>query len=270
MKSMNRGLLLAGAISVIAALQVPALAQDTTAQPATTANATTNLGTGAVDAGKLIGEDVIDAKGDTVGEIESVIVNPNGKVSSVVLNVGGWLSSDKRISVAWKDLRTTADGKITSSLTKESAQAAAGYSYKQDTLRGKVLSETGQLFGSNSTDASKTEATGTTSTTTNSSTSLPSAQNTDGSFNASQVVGLSVVNNADDKIGKISELLVDQNGKINGVIVDVGGFLGIGTHPVKLGWNQIRLINKDGTEQAVVNMNKDALKQMPEYNATNG
>ncbi len=30
------------------------------------------------------------------------------------------------------------------------------------------------------------------------------------------------------------------------------------------------MINQDGSLQAVVNMNKDALKQMPEYKASNG
>ncbi len=54
---------------------------------AASADVSTNLGVSAVDAGKLIGEDVIDNNGKTVGEIESVIVNTKGKVTSVVLDV---------------------------------------------------------------------------------------------------------------------------------------------------------------------------------------
>ncbi len=30
---------------------------------------------------------------------------------------------------------------------------------------------------------------------------------------------------------RISEVLLDESGKVSGVVVDVGGFLGIGTHP---------------------------------------
>jgi hypothetical protein len=37
---------------------------------------------GEVDAGKLIGEDVYDANGDKVGDIDSVMVDPKGKVTS--------------------------------------------------------------------------------------------------------------------------------------------------------------------------------------------
>ena len=266
MNNFKRGLLAGGVISLLAAAPITgAMAQDTTA-PATTpapvsTNASTNLGVTAVDAGKLIGEDVLDAKGDTVGEIDSVIVDPKGKVTSVVLDVGGWLEGDKRISVPWTDLKADADGNIHTSLTKEAAQAAAGYTYTDEKLRGKVLNENGQFYAANESAEPSTAVT---------RNAEAAGWNADGSVNASKVVGVSVVNNANDSIGKISEVLLDPSGKVAGVVVDVGGFLGIGTHPVKLGWNQIKLINNDGSLQAVVNLDKNALKQMPEYKASNG
>jgi sporulation protein YlmC with PRC-barrel domain len=182
-----------------------------------------------------------------------------------VLDVSGWLESEKRISVPWKDLKADADGNIHTSLTKESARAAGAYAYSTDVNRGKVLNETGQVYAADGTQEPSTA-----SMTENSNVTDNATQNADGSFNASKVVGLSVVNNANDSIGKISEVLLDQSGKVSGVVVDVGGFLGIGTHPVKLGWNQVKLLNKDGSLQAVVNMDKNALKQMPEYKASNG
>jgi len=259
--------LLVGSVAVMLAVAQPALAQDATTAPAakpagTSTDASTNLGVSGVDAGKLIGEDVVDGNGKTVGEIESVIVNPNGKVTSVVLDISGWLESEKRVSVPWKDLKADADGNIHTSLTKESAQAAAGYAYTDQGNRGKVLSESGQVYAANG----KQEPT--TADMTNNK--INAMQNADGSLNASKVIGLSVVNNAKDSIGKVSEVLLDQSGKVSGVVVDVGGFLGIGTHPVKLDWNQIKMVNQDGSLEAVVNMDKNALKQMPEYKASNG
>jgi len=262
--------LLIGSVVVGLAVGQPALAQDSTAAPATkpaavSTDASTNLGVGAVDAGKLIGKEVVDGNDKTVGEIESVIVDRSGKVTSVVLDVSGWLESAKRISVPWKDLKADADGNIHSSLTKESAQAAAGYSYSEDVNRGKVLNESGQVYATDGTQEPTTASMSADNDAPDNTT-----QNADGSFNASKVVGLSVVNNANDSIGKVGEVLLDQSGKVSGVVVDVGGFLGIATHPVKLSWNQIKLINKDGSLQAVVNMDKNALKQMPEYKASNG
>jgi len=266
---LSSGLLIGSVAAVLAA--APAFAEDattTTTKPAATStNASTNLGVSAVDAGKLIGEDVIDANGKAVGEIESVIVNTEGKVTSVVLDVSGWLESEKRISVPWKDLKADADGKIHSSMTKENAQAAANYKYSQDANRGKVLNESGQVYATNDS-GEPSSATATADA--NANTSHPDSVNADGSFNASKVVGVAVVNNNNDSVGKVGEVLLDQGGKVSGVVVDVGGFLGIGTHPVKLAWNQLKLVEKDGSLQAVVNMDKNALKEMPEYKRTNG
>jgi sporulation protein YlmC with PRC-barrel domain len=148
-------------------------------------------------------------------------------------------------------------------MTKEEAQAATDYKYSTDVNRGKVLNESGQMYAADGTQEP------TTAETTSADASRPAALNADGSINASKVVGVNVVNNANDTVGEISEVLLDDSGKVSGVVVDVGGFLGIGTHPVKLGWNQVKMVNKDGKLQAIVNMDKNALKQMPEYR-TNG
>jgi sporulation protein YlmC with PRC-barrel domain len=269
MNKSNKALVLAGVLAALSSAPIYAMAQDATTPPvakpaATSTNASTNLGVTAVDAGKLIGENVVDGNGKTVGEIESVIVDTKGKVTSVVLDVSGWLESEKRISVPWSDLKADADGNIHSSVTKESAQAAANYAYSDDINRGKVLNETGQVYAADGTQEP------TTVDTTAAANNRPAALNADGSINASKVVGLNVVNPANDTVGEISEVLLDDSGKVSGVIVDVGGFLGIGSHPVKLGWNQIKMMNKDGALQAVVNMDKAALKQMPEYKASKG
>jgi sporulation protein YlmC with PRC-barrel domain len=93
-------------------------------------------------------------------------------------------------------------------------------------------------------------------------------KNADGTLNASQVIGMKVVNKNNDSIGKIGELVMDTNGKVSGVVVDVGGFLGIATHPVLLDWNKIAMVDNNGTTQAQVDATKDQLKQMPAYSAS--
>ncbi len=276
----SRTLVVAGVLATIMTAGASvALAQNATTTPAVTTDTgdTNNVGVGAVDAGKLINENVYDAKGDKVGDIESVIVDPSGKVTQVVLDVGGWLSSDKRISVPWKDLKANADGKITTSMSKEQAQAAATYAYRQDTLRGKVQTTSGDLYANNGTSGAGAPTTG--QAVTNGNTSQNASQqnssstfgtpvkNADGSLNASQVIGMKVVNNSDESIGKVGELVLGSKGAVTGVVVDVGGFLGIGTHPVMLGWKQVKVVDKDGTTEAMVDMSKDQLKQMPAYSA---
>src|SRR4051812_20155589 len=79
MNLMGSGLLIGSVITVLSVAQ-PALAQDATTAPApkpaaTSTNASTNMGVTAVDAGKLIGQNVVDSNGKTIGEIDSVIVD---------------------------------------------------------------------------------------------------------------------------------------------------------------------------------------------------
>jgi len=108
----------------------------------------------------------------------------------------------------------------------------------------------------------------TTDTSSNTSNSMgigTAVRNADGSYNASAVIGLDVRNSNNDSIGSVRQLIVDKSGKVSGVVVDVGGFLGIGAHPVLLQWNQVQLADRDGKTIAVVNVDKDTLKQMPAY-----
>lgn len=65
-----------------------------------------------------------------------------------------------------------------------------------------------------------------------------------GQWRASKLEGLNVYNNNDEKIGDISELIVDSSGKIQAVIVGVGGFLGIGERDVAVPFDQIKFVNE--------------------------
>src|ERR1700737_3280133 len=51
-------------------------------------------------------------------------------------------------------------------------------------------------------------------------------------YRASKVIGSSVLNEANETIGKIDDLLVTRDGKEPYAVLSVGGFLGMGTHMV--------------------------------------
>ena len=59
----------------------------------------------AADAKKLIGRDIKNADGDTIGEIKSVYISSGGTVDSVMVGVGGFLGvGEREVQLAWKDL----------------------------------------------------------------------------------------------------------------------------------------------------------------------
>lgn len=80
---------------------------------------------------------------------------------------------------------------------------------------------------------------------------------------ANKLIGRSVTNNKNETIGKIESVYLDTSGKVDSVIVGVGGFLGVGERYARLHWKDLKI--SDRGEKVVVNMSKDQLKAMAPY-----
>ncbi|QRM34310.1 PRC-barrel domain-containing protein [Microvirga sp. VF16] len=69
-------------------------------------------------------------------------------------------------------------------------------------------------------------------------------QEQSGQWRASKLEGLDIYNQNNEKIGDISEMLVDSSGRIQAVVVGVGGFLGIGERDVAIPFDQVKFVNE--------------------------
>ena len=69
-----------------------------------------------------------------------------------------------------------------------------------------------------------------------------------GQWRASKLIGLNVYNNDNEKIGGITELIVDRSGKLDAVVVGAGGFLGLGEHDVAIPYSQISWMYQPATQ----------------------
>lgn len=88
-----------------------------------------------------------------------------------------------------------------------------------------------------------------------------------GGITAESLKGATVAGPDGASIGTISDVEISVDGTADGLIADIGGFLGIGSHTVKLGGDQVSLYqNDDGDVIAHSVLTKDALKALPEYN----
>jgi hypothetical protein len=121
-----------------------------------------------------------------------------------------------------------------------------------------------------------------------------------GQWRASKLIGVDVYNSNNEKIGDINELITDSSGKIDIVVIGVGGFLGMGEHNVGIQFAQLKWMNepvktssttttssaprttgsgtaatttttarsdanRDYPDHAVLNMTKDQLKALPAF-----
>jgi len=64
----------------------------------------------------------------------------------------------------------------------------------------------------------------------------------------------------DNKIGEIMDVLVDESGKIETLIVGVGGFVGAGEKDVAVNFSAVKRTTKDNKVYLTMDTTKDALK----------
>jgi len=63
-------------------------------------------------------------------------------------------------------------------------------------------------------------------------------------WRSSKLIGLNVYNDQNEKLGDISEILLDKSGKVEGVVVGVGGFLGVGRHDIKVEMSKLKFVDE--------------------------
>lgn len=89
---------------------------------------------------------------------------------------------------------------------------------------------------------------------------------TSGQWMASDIMGMNVVGSNDEKIGTVSDLLMDDDGNVLAVVVGVGGFLGIGQKNVAITFDTLNIsADDDGDPEAKLTLTKEELENAPEF-----
>ena len=84
-------------------------------------------------------------------------------------------------------------------------------------------------------------------------------------FRASKMMGSAVYDRQNQDIGKVSDLILNKDGKVDAVVVDVGSFLGMGGKYVAVPITDI----KTDHNRLTLDRTKDQLKQMAAYQLEN-
>src|SRR4051794_37386818 len=73
----------------------------------------------------------------------------------------------------------------------------------------------------------------------------------------------SVYDPSNSKIGEIMDVLLSADGKVNALIIGVGGFLGMGEKDVAVPFSAVKHTTRDGKVYLTLDTTKDALKAAP-------
>jgi sporulation protein YlmC with PRC-barrel domain len=82
---------------------------------------------------------------------------------------------------------------------------------------------------------------------------------------ASDIYKADVYDNAEDKIGVVTDLILDNSGNVTTAVVGVGGFLGAGKKEVAVPFKNLKVVSRDNKDWLVLNQTKEELKAAPAY-----
>jgi sporulation protein YlmC with PRC-barrel domain len=82
-----------------------------------------------------------------------------------------------------------------------------------------------------------------------------------GELRASQMIGSTVYDVQNRNIGSVKDIVLDHNGQVSAVIVDVGAFLGVGGKDIAVSLNDLKTDN----DRLTLNRSKEQLQSAQAY-----
>lgn len=76
------------------------------------------------------------------------------------------------------------------------------------------------------------------------------------------LIGKTIVNDKNEKVGKIDDIIIAPDNAASYAVVGAGGFLGVGKHDVVIPFNQFKVHGKDFLLSGAT---KDQLKALPKF-----
>src|ERR1700758_1341504 len=80
------------------------------------------------------------------------------------------------------------------------------------------------------------------------------------SSQAQGILGTQVRSRAGEDMGRIVDVIVDKQAQVRGVVIDFGGFLGVGNRQIAVAWSAIRFSPQDKQGALVVDFTRDQLR----------
>jgi sporulation protein YlmC with PRC-barrel domain len=228
------------------------------------AQGTTAATTKAVPEGSLISKIMgaavyngTDNNAEEIGEVNDIVISKDGKAQLLVIGVGGFLGvGEKNVAYDFNKAQwAEKNGKrwLVINTTKDDLKAQPDF----DTKPYDALAST----GSNETTASTASANSNAAVDKTALTEMPIDK-----IRAEDLVGTTVYGADDANVGKIGDVVLTGDKKVDAVIIDVGGFLGIGAKEVAVGFDKLKFMtDKAGNKYLYTNFTKDQLTAQTAY-----
>jgi hypothetical protein len=201
---------------------------------------------------------------EMVGQIRDVILNVDGDAEGLVIDSGGILGMNAReLRLSMQDIQFVPDQRgDMQAQEQEQGDNTANFSVVYTGDRA-ALEGSEPFDEARATEMGETRATASWSDEDRAQRQERQREVNISELTTEELIGAPVYGRENEWLGEVSELAMGENGEINNVIIDVGGFLGIGEKPVALGMDEVQLRVHDNDElRAYVPHTEDELDAM--------
>jgi hypothetical protein len=278
MNRMIRKLLATTAITTIAMTSAYAANETPAAGAAASDRFIPTIGEASL-ASELIGETVYTSNAEnaeTIGEVNDLIVGNDGNVDAALIGVGGFLGvGEKNVAVSFDDLKMgldkDGDRVVVLETTREELEAAPAFENEPaDRTAAAPAAPSGENMAAAPAPVAPADTTAAPDTTTRDQAAVPGRDTLKsidvGTISSDKVIGTTLYSADNQDVGDVAEVVMTDDGKIEAVIADVGGFLGIGAKSVALAFTDLDFRADDsGNVYIYTPFTEDQLQQAPEY-----
>ncbi len=85
---------------------------------------------------------------------------------------------------------------------------------------------------------------------------------------ATGILGRGVHDPAGDQVGRIVDVLVDDQGQPRAAVIDFGGFMGVGNRRIAVAWRALHFLPAAEAHHIRIDMTVDQIKATPDYKPT--
>ncbi|RWE44640.1 MAG: PRC-barrel domain containing protein [Mesorhizobium sp.] len=267
-----------------ASTTAPATSTDTAQKPAEAKAEPVKQADGNL-ATNIIGENVYNGTGDDaqkIGDVNDIVLTKEGKAQSLIIGVGGFLGMGEK-NVAYDFAKAqwaqkNGDRWLVAQTTKEELQAQPDFNRKaydpapattasnEPAATAPATATAPAAAPADKTAAAPADATAPDQTKTAAIDKSKLTEMPVGEIRGDDLKGTTVYGANDAKVGEIGDVVLAPDKKTDAVIVDVGGFLGIGSKEVAVGMDNLKFMtDKDGKKYLYTTFTKEQLEKQAAY-----
>ena len=218
---------------------------------------------------------------DNIGQINDLVLSNDGSVLAVVIGIGGFLGvaeQDVAVTMDQVSFATNADDMeetyvvVNTSVELLQSSPAFDRTAVMNGATGMQDADTAATDMESSTDADADVATD--DVTDREMLTAPDTERegytavTAADVSVDDLIGKTVYDAEDTNIGTVDDVIVGDNGSVQDVIIDFGGFLGLGATQVALNFEEMTMLtNEDDDLRVYVSATEEQLEAMPTYSA---